>query len=193
MPPNETKSAQLSADSAAENEGETLNPRPNILIPAQLLQTGEIIVLMIKPSPLFILLAPLPTLVILAVLTVLAVYLHRMFPLGLAESQIVLLGSVFIALRIFWQFMEWLSRVYVLTDRRIVRVQGVFRISVFEAPLQKIQHSNLYFSLRERVFALGSILFATAGTAAHEIAWTMINQPLEVHQKITETINRYKH
>ncbi|MCC6682608.1 MAG: PH domain-containing protein [Phycisphaeraceae bacterium] len=178
----------------AETPGSDTAPleRTNILIPAQLLQSGEIIVLLLKPSPLFIVLSCLPTLTALVLLTAALVTAHRMYPLGLGESQIILLGIVVIVGRLFWQFMEWLSRVYVLTDRRVVRVQGVLRISIFETPLQRIQHTNLLFSIRERFCGLGTITFATAGTAFIECAWTMLANPLDVHQKVVETINRYK-
>ena len=174
------------------SDSDALATRAATLLPAQLLQGGEIIVLLLKPSPWFILLASLPTLIIIGILTVAAVVAHRSFSLGLNESEIVLFGCVLIVLRLFWQFVEWLSRVYVLTDRRIIRIRGVLRVSIFESPLQQIQHTNLLFSLRERVFVLGTIAFATAGTAAVEAAWIMIAKPLDVHQKVVETINRYK-
>jgi len=95
-------------------------------------------------------------------------------------------------LRLFWQFLEWLSRVYVLTDRRVVAVAGVLRVRVFEAPLQQVQHTNLLLSLRERLFGLGTVAFATAGTAIAEAYWLMLADPLEVHRKIVQTLNRYR-
>lgn len=187
------RQAVFAAEADAPGNDEAVQPRANILIPAQLIQSGEIIVLLLKPSPWFILLLPLPTLTILALISAALVAINRALPLGLGETQIIALGLALIIIRLFWQFLEWLSRVYVLTDRRVVRVQGVLRISIFETPLQQIQHTNTFFSLRERVFALGTITFATAGTALVECAWTMLADPLDVHQKVVETINRYKH
>lgn len=176
----------------AEHDAEPLAAQANILIPSQLLQSGEIIVLLLKPSPWFIFLAALPTLAILALITLGLVVAERYLQTGVGEAQVVTVGLALMMARLFWQFMEWLSRVYVLTDRRVVRVQGVLRISVFEAPLQQIQHTNLYFSLRERAFGLGTIAFATAGTAWTEVAWVMLADPLEVHRKVVETIERYR-
>ena len=49
-------------------DDEVIASRLAAMLPAQLLQPGEIIILLLKPSPLFILLAPLNTLVLLAML-----------------------------------------------------------------------------------------------------------------------------
>ena len=97
------------------------------------------------------------------------------------------------AVRLFWQFLEWLSRVYVLTDRRVIRVKGVLRISVFEAPLRQIQHTAAQYSIRERIFGLGTIGFATAGTGVIEAAWEMVARPMEVHGAVVQALNRYRH
>lgn len=166
--------------------------RAAALLPAELLQPHEIIILLLKPSPWFIVLAPLKTLAILALLTLAMLVLNKYLPLGIANRDLVLLGVGLIGLRLFWQFLEWLSRVYVLTDQRMIRVEGVLRVSIFEARLREIQHTELILAVRERVFGLGSIAFATAGTAATEVYWLMLAQPLEVHQKVVQTLRRYR-
>ena len=74
----------------------------------------------------------------------------------------------------------------------MIRIRGVIRVHVFECQLAQIQHTNLLFSLRERVFGLGTIGFATAGTAAAEVFWLMIARPLDVHQLLVQTLNRYR-
>jgi uncharacterized membrane protein YdbT with pleckstrin-like domain len=94
--------------------------------------------------------------------------------------------------RLFWQFLEWLSRVYVLTDRRVIRVRGVWRVRVFEALLKNIQHTTVERSMRERLLGLGTIGFATSGTAFTEASWRMVARPLEVHQIVVQTIGRYR-
>jgi len=168
-----------------------LTARAATMLPPELVQPGEIIILLLKPSPLFILLAPLGTVAGLVVLTAAAVWVNEVLDLSIGRQDLILIGAGLIGLRLFWQFLEWLSRVYVLTDRRMIRVQGVLRVSVIEAPLQQIQQTYATFSIRERLFGLGTIAFATAGTAFVEAYWQMIAKPLEVHQKVVQTINRY--
>ncbi len=163
------------------------------MLPAELLQPGEIIILLLKPSAWFILLAPLRALTGIVVLAMAVDIANTYMGMGLSRQNTLLAALTILLLRLFWQFLEWLSRVYVLTDRRIITVAGVIRVRVFETPLQKIQHTNLLFSLRERLFGLGTIAFATAGTAIAETYWLMLHSPLQVHQKIVQTLSRYRH
>lgn len=181
------------AEAADADDAAVLDPRVVAALPAELIQPGEIVILLIKPSPWYIVLEPLRTLAVMVVvvgLTLIAQQHTDFF--GDSRRDLVLAGVLVIGLRLFWQFLEWMSRVYVLTDRRVIRVQGVLRISVFETPLNKIQHTETYFSIRERFFALGTLGFATAGTGLVEAYWRMIAKPLEVHKVVVQTINRYK-
>jgi len=163
------------------------------MLPPQLLQGGETIILQLKPSPFFILLDSLGSLAALAALFVCVTAASRHGHLSVKHTDLLLTALGLAALlRLFWQFLEWLSRVYVLTDRRIVRVKGVLRVSVFETSLRSIQHTSLQLSLRERLFGLGTIGFATAGTAVTEALWTMIARPLDVNQIVIETLERYR-
>jgi uncharacterized membrane protein YdbT with pleckstrin-like domain len=112
--------------------------------------------------------------------------------MGISRRDAELLVVALAGLWLFWQFLEWLSRIYVLTDRRIIRLQGVLRVHMFESALKQLQHTEVYLSLRERVFGLGTIGFATAGTAFAEAHWQMVAKPFEVHQIIRKTIERYR-
>lgn len=166
--------------------------RAAAFLPAELLQPDETIILLLKPSLWYVLLSCMGTLITFAVITIGAFWLAEFKLLQVSQREIVLLGVGLIGLRIIWQFFEWLSRVYVLTDRRVVRIRGVIRVSVFESPLRTIQHTSAFFSLRERIFGLGSIGFATAGTGTIEAIWEMIPSPLETHQQVVHAINRYR-
>lgn len=166
--------------------------RAAAMLPVELIQPHEIIVLLLKPSPWFIVLAPLRTLIALAVATWIGATLSDYLNLAFATSDVVLLGVALVGFRLFWQFLEWLSRVYVLTDQRMIRVRGVLRVHVFECRLNQIQHTEAVFSIRERLFALGTIVFATAGTGLPEVYWQMVARPLEVHRRVVETLRRYR-
>jgi uncharacterized membrane protein YdbT with pleckstrin-like domain len=180
------------AEDVAPDADQALARRAAAMLPAELLQPSEIIILLIKPSPLYILLAPLRSLMLLIVLTLGALAINSEFALGIARRDIILIGIGLVGLRLFWQFLEWLSRVYVLTDQRVIRVRGVLRVNVFETRLEHIQHTDTHFSIRERLFALGTLTFSTAGSGMIEAAWEMIARPLEVHQTVVRTIRRYR-
>lgn len=187
----------MSEAEGATNPSEDLaDLRAAALLPEQLLQGGEVIILLIKPSPWYIVLESLRFLAVTAVLLVAALALTSAGWLGeqlsISKLDLVLLAIAITGARLVWQFLEWLSRVYVLTDQRVIRIMGFFRVQVFETQLKKIQHTVTLFSIRERLFALGTIGFATAGTDAVEATWRMVAKPLEVHRVVIETLNRYR-
>lgn len=180
--------------SEAAEPSDLIRDRAITMLPAELLQPDEAIILLIKPSPWMILLASLRALTTLGVALAIALSLRDASPSLMPASRADLIfGAVGAGgIRLFWQFLDWMGRVYVLTDRRVIRVMGVVRIVVFEAPLKKIQHTQLTFTLRERLFALGSVAFATAGTAGIEAQWLMVANPLEVHQAVIKALSRYR-
>ena len=185
--------ALAAAEAGDAAEAEPALARANAMLPAELLQPGEVIILLIKPSPWFILLVPLRFIAVVLLCALLAVQLQkRGINLGLDRHDLIIAALAIVGLRLFWQMLEWLSHVYVLTDQRVIRVMGVLNVQVFECPLQKIQQTDLILPLIQRLFWLGSIGFATAGTATHEAFWLMIAKPLEVHAKIVETLRRYR-
>lgn len=186
-------SALAAAEAGDATDAEPMIAQASTMLPAQLLQPGEIIILLIKPSPWFILLVPLRFIAVILLCATLIVQLQqRGIQFGIDQNDLVIATLAVVGLRLFWQLLEWLSHVYVLTDQRIIRVRGVLSVQVFECPLQKIQQTDLILPLTQRLFWLGSIGFATAGTAVHEAYWLMIARPLEVHNKIVQTLRRYR-
>lgn len=177
----------------AELDHDHAHGQPNAgILPAELLQPGEVIILLLKPSLWYLLLMPLRTLLMIVLLSYAMFYLCDYISLPMTRHDILIAGGGLFGLRVFWQFLNWLSRIYVLTDQRIIRVKGVFHVEIFEAPLKKLQHTQTTFLVRERLFGLGSIHFYTAGTNMPEASWEMITHPLEAHQQIIKTMNKYR-
>ena len=166
-------------------------PAPGIL-PEQLLQDGEIIILMLKPSLWAVLLESLAFLTWVLILLLLGLTLQQMGWLPLRHTDLSVMVVVAVGGRLLWQFLDWLSRVYVLTDRRVLVVRGVVRVQVFECALKRIQHTTTTFNLRERLFGLGSLSFHTAGVPVTEATWRMLARPLQVHHIVVQTLNRYR-
>ena len=193
MPPPPPPSRRLEAEPGeASVDPQDLAVRAAALLPDRLLQGGEIIVLLLKPHWLYILLGPLKTLVALGLITGVGAYIAGEIGASDTRQKIVVAGLLLVLARLFWQFLEWLSRVYVMTDQRLIAVSGVLRVRVFETPLTNVTHSELLFSLRERVAGLGTLAFYTAGSGVAEAYWVMIAKPLEVHATIVQTLRRYR-
>ena len=161
-------------------------------LPAGLLADDEIVILMLRPSLLFVGLSSLASLTVIAVVTLtLALLAIRITWLPWSELAAYAMGAAVATVRLLWQCLEWWGLVYVLTDRRVVRRAGVLQVSIFEAPLRNIQHTSIFQPFRERVLRLGSIGFATAGSDVFDAFWVMIRQPYAVHKVVMETLQRY--
>ena len=159
---------------------------------AHLLQPGETVILLMKPSVLFVPLASMHSLLGIAFVTFFLAWLDRRFPhLPGSDHLFIALGVLCAILRLLWQVLEWMARIYVLTDRRIIRRRGVIRVSVFECPLANVQQTAVFQSLRERVFFLGTLCFATAGAASFTALWAFVANPFEVQRTVAEAIDRY--
>lgn len=162
----------------------------SVVLPARLIHEDEEVVLAIKPSGFFVLLVSAPLIFFLVVLVAGACLLDRINAVHLPIQAIAVVCMAVGALRLAVSCLQWLSRVYVLTNRRVLRVKGVLRVSVFECSLQRIQNTVLALSPGERLLGMGTLLFATAGTGQMEASWAMIAKPAEVHEIVVEYIHR---
>lgn len=161
------------------------------ILPAKLISDDEVVILVLRPSLWYIPLSSLGSIMFVLVIMLLLMWMSSLPWVGWNDRQAVAIGMSLITLRLLWQCLEWWSRVYVLTDRRVIRRKGVLTVSVFEAQLKNIQHTSVFQLLRERLFGLGSIGFATAGSSTFEAFWVMIPQPFTVHRAVVEAIERY--
>lgn len=160
------------------------------VIPQKLITDGETVILAIKPSLWFILLVSGRWL-IAAALTVIAAHLLEPVLEYRFTTRIVQFAVLASAVRLLIGTMEWLGRVYVLTDRRIMRLKGVIHIDLFECQLSRIQQVVLSLPLAERALFCGTIVFYTAGTDMPDAAWQTVARPAAVYQTVLETIEKY--
>lgn len=160
-------------------------------LPEGLVDDDEVVILLLRPSMLYIPLASLSGLLVIAVVTLALMYLGRLVGMPGTDTVAFGLGVAGGIVRLAWQGLEWWSRLYVLTDRRVLRRKGVLRPTVFEAKLRDIQHTSVFRRLRERTCGLGSIGFASAGSEVFNAFWVMIRQPFAVHRTVVEAIERY--
>ena len=151
----------------------------------------EVIVLLLRPSVLYIVLSSLGTLVASLVIGLVIAYAAH-FPWSpWKESHAVLFGGGLACMRLAWAWLDWINHAYALTDRRVIARRGILRTALYEAPLTRIQNTIVVQSMRERLCGLGTLGFATAGRGTFDAFWESIASPFEVHRKVLETIQRY--
>ncbi|MFH1418620.1 MAG: PH domain-containing protein [Planctomycetota bacterium] len=160
------------------------------LVPAHLLDGGEVVHFAIKPSPWFVVLVSLRWLLVAIVLGLAA--LQDFFPQQYRGNMYQLAAGV-AGVRLAWAILEWVSRLYVLTNKRVMRIRGVFNVELFECALDRLQNTYGTFSLPERLTRVGTISVQTAaagGGPGGTASWRIVSRPLEVHEQLRDAIRR---
>ncbi|NIA20936.1 MAG: PH domain-containing protein [Anaerolineaceae bacterium] len=166
--------------------GEAVAPQTSALA-TSLLADGEIVHLRLKPSLWFVLLVSAPVITFGAVL----ILVGNLPVMAGAAASFVKAGTLVIGLRLVWALLQWFGRVYILTDRRVIRQRGVLNIQVFECRLDRLQNTFIRRTLVQRILGIGTIFFATAGSGQIESMWQHIAHPARVHKQIIEAITRH--
>ncbi len=177
----------------AEGSGGTAVSLPlRDVLPAHLLDGGEVVHFAIKPSPWFLLLVSLRTLLAAALVGALA-WTEILMPDYRAYA--LQLALVVAALRIGWAILEWTARLYVLTNRRVMTIRGILRPDIFACPLSRVQRTELTASPIERPVRAGTILIHIRATddQSARTDWAVVSRPQEVFERLHEAVERAHH
>ncbi len=191
-PPGATRQwRRFVAPTTDDSATPTARSMAEAILPASMLHEDEVILLLIKPSPLFILLTSLRFVLGVLLTAILAVRVLDLHESALISNNgIAILATLLVLGRLVWALAVWTSHVYFLTNQRVVTIKGVFNLSIVQAPLRKIQRTTLYRPFIERILGLGSIGFATAATTDYDATWVMIAHPTAIHEQIVAAIRR---
>ena len=163
-----------------------------VVLAERILRDGEVVILAVKPSGWFVLLNSLPALAFLAVVAAGTFFIQNSLGyLSETTGRMVLLGcSAAGGVQLLLASFRWLGRLYVLTNRRVLRLRGMVRMDVYECPLQRISEVGVLCAPFERVFALGSLVFAIDGKETAEPGWINIARPDDVAEQVRQTIRK---
>ena len=156
------------------------------LLPESLLDGDEQVALALKPSLWLVVFFSFQTVLICLVVALVATFWLK----GLLAQWLIIAAGLIALGRIIFALLQWASRVYVLTDQRVIVVAGVFTVTIFQCRLEKIQNTFMLLPFLLRLLRLGHIAFATAGTAHIEAVWRFCNQPLQIHEQIVKLISK---
>jgi hypothetical protein len=160
------------------------------LLARHIVRDGEVVLLVLKPSFWLI---PLSSLRFIAAVAILALGAFALEGRYNREWFYVEAAIFLVAGRIMWATLNWMGRMYVLTDMRVIRLSGVFKLEVFDCALRKIARTQITTSLKERLCGTGSIEIVPADENCAPGTWQTIRRPREVHELIVSTINKAKH
>ncbi|MEA5557612.1 dephospho-CoA kinase [Nodularia spumigena] len=146
------------------------------------LTPGERIVLATRPSAWFVLLHARAMPVFAIMLALIGAGWSR-FGLGMLDAGglLVRIALVIMLLHLAIGVVRWLSRLYVLTERRVIVVAGVFAQQAGDVPLARVQHVVVDRTFVERLLLLGTVGVATAGGGSGGdgtiIRWLTVAKP----------------
>ena len=160
------------------------------MLARHILRDGELVLLVTKPSLWFILLSSLRFIAIVSIFALGAIawegrHNREWFYI---EAAIFLLAG-----RIMWAVLQWMGRLYVLTDLRVIRLSGVFKVDIFDCALRKVARTQITASLKERLCGTGSIEIVPSDESCPPGVWQTVRRPRDVHELIVATINKAKH
>lgn len=172
----------------APDPAEELSPLA-LLLTGHVIQDGEIVLLLLKPSVWFV---PLTATWAIALAAIIALA-PRVFPSlpGHAASY-VNVAVLLCAGRLTWATVQWMGRYYILTDRRVMTLTGVFATQVYQCPLRKVARVRVLRTIKERLFALGSIELIPSEEDIAVGMWQTVARPRDVREKIQRAVAKAK-
>ncbi|MBK9128944.1 MAG: PH domain-containing protein [Phycisphaerales bacterium] len=186
---NATEPTQATAADAPPSS--TIRPVPAKAAAAklELLDGGEIIELSIKPS---MWLVPIVSFQFVLIVTLAAGVLvvaggGELRGASFLAFQVL---ACLAALRVGLAAMQWTSKLYVLTNRRVLRFRGVLGVDLAECSLSRIARLELHASPAQRFFGLGTIVITPAAEDARPFEWEYVAGAADVHERLLRAIQR---
>jgi len=162
------------------------------VVPEQILHDDEVVLLLTKPSLLFIpytsFLFCLGALMLGVLFAQLTQYTSTAY---FTPTSVALLTVLACVGRLVWALLVWTSHIYMLTNQRIVTIKGVLNVHMFQAHLRKIQKTDLYRPLIYQILGTGTLAFSTAASSGDaDSTWQMISRPVQTHEQVVAAINK---
>ncbi len=172
-----------SADSA--------NPPAQVeaLVAEELLDDGEAILLTVKPSGWFVLLASAPVLAIFFVAAAGAYLGAQTLPGTLPWQTIFFICVGCGVARLVFACMQWVGRLYLLTTRRVLTIRGVFSANIYQCPLRDICATDLSAASIEKVVGVSSLMMLDGSDQILE-TWPCLARGEEVRRYVDQAIRR---
>jgi uncharacterized membrane protein YdbT with pleckstrin-like domain len=143
---------------------------------------GENLVILARQHPLVLFRPLLLNLIMLAILAALSYELAKAWIMAFYIAPLMYF---------LWELLEWRRREYILTDRRVVRQEGVFSVSSFDAPLDKINNVFHQQTLIGRLLKYGRVGLETASEQGTTV-FDFLSRPLDFKNAIVRQRELYR-
>lgn len=159
----------------------------------EILDGDEIIQLSIKPSLWYVPLASANMVVAMSMIAAVAAAVGTSLewsPMVLLVFQMAIVCAV---VRVAYASLQWASRLYLLTNRRVMTFRGVLSVSVTQLRLDRIAEADLCPEWYERPMGLGTVRLKPLSQAEDSLSWTYLARPSEVHEMLARAIGRSRY
>jgi len=87
-------------------------------------------------------------------------------------------------------YIRWYNEVYIITNRRVIRMQGIFNKDETDSSLDKLNDTKEHQSLWGRIFGYGTVEIMTASEAGLD-ELDYVPNPLQFRKQIQDAKNGY--
>lgn len=158
------------------------------LLVGHLIPDGETVLLLIKPTWWMLVFYTFRTALICGIAAVAATLYADRSPIS--PSTVYQAAVMVVFLRLLWALAVWMSRFYVLTDRRVMLLAGVFRISVADVPLLDIARTRLLQMLHDKPLLTGTLEIIPKDEQTPILFWHHVARARYVQAQIVAAIHR---
>ncbi|HUP55498.1 MAG TPA: PH domain-containing protein [Methylomirabilota bacterium] len=107
--------------------------------------------------------------------------------MGVAAAALIIGGLLVLA----WHILRYLNQEYVLTNRRVIQVQGVLNKTSMDSSLEKINDARLEQSVFGRMFGFGDLEILTAADTGVD-RFNMIRNPIGFKKAMLDAKHEYE-
>lgn len=134
----------------------------------------------------------LTELIVLVILSIAAIVVPAVFNIGNEVIVYLVMGALglIVILSAFADIMRWRNEQFVITDRRVLQLQGVLNKNVLDSSLEKITDVQLEQSLVGRMFNFGNVDILTASEEGVN-RMQAIRRPIEFKRAMMDSRARY--
>ncbi|MBV9787240.1 MAG: PH domain-containing protein [Chloroflexi bacterium] len=134
----------------------------------------------------------LTELIVLVILSIAAIVVPAVFPNVPQGMVYIVMGALglIVILSAFGDIMRWRNEQFVITDRRVLQLQGVLSKNVLDSSLEKITDVQLEQSLVGRMFNFGNVDILTASDEGVN-RMQAIRRPIEFKRAMMDSRARY--
>ena len=107
-----------------------------------------------------------------------------------AHSLVCNLAVLLVLTRVAYAILQWASRVYLLTNRRVMRIKGVLRADMRSLLLHRISAIELRSPIHQRWLNLGTLEIRGTDERAQPVHWTFVLGAEDLRETLQKAIQR---